>query len=636
MFQKFISKIMSGGQEGASTNFETLPTFYPPNDTNAKEDFELTQREFEQIKDALKQEEFRKLLVEYVEEVQDPENQKTYQSEVRQLERQNGNEIHFLNPVPAYVLKTSVDGNKKGFINICANPLIRKATSQKGTNPLEGGDGFVWSIPYAQSPPREDIDKAGAFCFVYDVIFHPFSLRMAEQNLQFRKKIEQISMDGVESSFKVTLDRNNVKKPKLQYKGIPRATVIKYKIGEAPPSVVDPAAIQDEIPPQPLGTNVTQTGTSCKKFTCAKNYKKGDTEMRKKFDSTFKPMSKIDKMLNLDPVVGSGLPEEWTVPRYSYKYRSHVDLQDCAQDNQRSGKSSKPIPDEIIITIDLPLLSDSSTLDADVLDDGWNFELKSTRKANYELKLRLPFQVFPESAKAKFEKDKRKLHVTMKTVQIQKPLEAIMRQLSDDIDVFESDGASEDFHEGHTRRLVEEIKAKVSEADVGYESTESNENIPTVINGNIVVKSILKGSSNNIRCRSKSESWIDHMDHLQKEDFALSLESLSESNELLTLSESSGSPNENKSVRFSDRIQQKIYRSNSSILGQRKKNQRKNKNKRKNRERHNSEGSASSFDEDHEPFHHQQSSSSRSADAGGELSCGFKKNKKPCKSMSLE
>lgn len=61
---------MSGGQEGASTNFETLPTFYPPNDTNAKEDFELTQREFEQIKDALKQEEFRKLLVEYVEEVQ--------------------------------------------------------------------------------------------------------------------------------------------------------------------------------------------------------------------------------------------------------------------------------------------------------------------------------------------------------------------------------------------------------------------------------------------------------------------------------------------------------------------------------------------------------------------------------------
>lgn len=64
---------MSVGQEASSTTFETLPAFYPPNDpdrNNQKEDFDLTHREFEQIKDALKQEQFRKLLVEYVEDVQ--------------------------------------------------------------------------------------------------------------------------------------------------------------------------------------------------------------------------------------------------------------------------------------------------------------------------------------------------------------------------------------------------------------------------------------------------------------------------------------------------------------------------------------------------------------------------------------
>ncbi len=146
---------------------------------------------------------------------QDPENQKTYQSEVRQLEEENGNIVHFLNPVPGYVLKTSVDGQKKGFINICANPLIKRATGQKKNN-KEEKNGFMWSIPYAQSPSREDVDKVGSYCFVYDVIFHPDSLRMAEQNAQFREKIEQIALDGIESSFKVTLDRNNVKKPKLQ------------------------------------------------------------------------------------------------------------------------------------------------------------------------------------------------------------------------------------------------------------------------------------------------------------------------------------------------------------------------------------------------------------------------------------
>jgi len=63
--------------------------------------------------------------------LQDPENQKTYQSEVRQLEKENGNVVHFLNPVPGYVLKTSVDGVKKCFINVCGNPLIKPASVEK-------------------------------------------------------------------------------------------------------------------------------------------------------------------------------------------------------------------------------------------------------------------------------------------------------------------------------------------------------------------------------------------------------------------------------------------------------------------------------------------------------------------------
>lgn len=75
----------------------------------------------------------------------------------------------------------------------------------------------MWSIPYAQSPVREDVDKAGAFCQVYDVIFHPDVLYMASRDAQFGKRIEKTALDAVQNSFKVTLDLNNVKKPKLQY-----------------------------------------------------------------------------------------------------------------------------------------------------------------------------------------------------------------------------------------------------------------------------------------------------------------------------------------------------------------------------------------------------------------------------------
>jgi len=58
-----------------------------------------------------------------------------------------------------------------------------------------------------------------------------------------------------------------------------------------------------------------------------------------------------------------------------------------------------------------------------------------------------------------------------------------------------------------------------------------------------------------------------------------------------------GSPAEKKTVRFSDDVKQLIFRSNSSILGQRKKNQRKAKSRRK---RLNSVESTSSVDEDDE------------------------------------
>lgn len=61
---------------------------------------------------------------------------------------------------------------------------------------------------------------------------------------------------------------------------------------------------------------------------------------------------------------------------------------------------------------------------------------------------------------------------------------------------------------------------------------------------------------------------------------------------------SMGTSLKEKSVRFSEAVQQQLFRSNSSILGQRKKNQRKAKNKRKARGRLSSEGSVSSMDED--------------------------------------
>jgi dynein assembly factor 2 len=60
------------------------------------------------------------------------------------------------------------------------------------------------------------MDKAGSNCVVYDVVFNPEVLAMGIRDARFREKVEETALDAVEKSFKVKLDRNNVKKPKLQ------------------------------------------------------------------------------------------------------------------------------------------------------------------------------------------------------------------------------------------------------------------------------------------------------------------------------------------------------------------------------------------------------------------------------------
>lgn len=88
--------------------------------------------------------------------------------------------------------------------------------------------GSMWSIPYAQSPPREDVDKSGSYCLVYDVIFHPETLSQARKDKQLRDKLENTAVESVEKSFKLTLDKNNVKKPKLRYLKQSQAWIYMY------------------------------------------------------------------------------------------------------------------------------------------------------------------------------------------------------------------------------------------------------------------------------------------------------------------------------------------------------------------------------------------------------------------------
>ncbi|CAL8111471.1 unnamed protein product [Orchesella dallaii] len=542
----------------------------------------------------------------------DPETQATYQREMRQLELERGNIVHFINPVPGYVLKSSADGEKKAFINICSNPLIKQASFQSVTKNDEKGN--MWSIPYAQSPPREDVDKSGSFCIVYDVIFHAETLAMARKDTLLRDKLETTAIDSVEKSFKVTLDRNNVKRPKLRYKGLARATAIKYKMGGTLPSVIDPIAAKNELPPQrttPLKREQKSDSLKeCNETSSSSGAKNANQKVsspipveksKKNFASAGGAKEKPKLARSISDGNEGDDDESWTEPRYSIKYRSHVDMQDYSLDNRKIGKT---IPDELTLTIDLPLLRDSSTLDADVVDGGLFFELKSELRARYKLKLKLPYQVHGDSAKATFDKDKRKLSVTLRVVQRKIDKSKVLPLPSSEV----KEGMYLRGESGPDENDDEVFKDVGGAGDAVFlQSLEKPVEVISAWSKNDHgIKGILKRTG---RVRSRSESFVDKMTLLRTgKDESISLESLNEeveSDEVL-----STSPTHEKSVRFSDAVQRQLYRSNSSILGQKKKNQRKNKNKRKTRERANSEGSASSLDADADDEDHGYTSSS--------------------------
>ena len=84
-------------------------------------------------------------------------------------------------------------------------------------------------IPYS-APPRDDFDKNKVLCQVIDCVFHPDTLRMALKNAAFKQMINSTALDSVAEKFSVTLDRANVKTPKMNYKGSDRESTFWPKL----------------------------------------------------------------------------------------------------------------------------------------------------------------------------------------------------------------------------------------------------------------------------------------------------------------------------------------------------------------------------------------------------------------------
>lgn len=341
--------------------------------SNVGERLQLSRDEFRNITKCLKDEEFRKLFAEYCEELSNPENRRQFEEELKQLEAERGYDIKFVKPLPGYVIKTVAIGEQqKVFVNVSHSDMVIKPTSEASTD-QRGQKGQRWSIPYAQTQPRKDYDNKRLECYVYDVIFHYEALNLAKCNLNFRKLLTNTAIDAVENTFGVSLDRANLKFPKLQYKGVPKMSVIRQKAYNY---------IQD------------QNNCSTNKQNICETIQMNDVECHGNTYNSAEPTA------------------NYIVPSFKLVHRKDIEFHELTE--ELDAKIDVTLPKELIVTVDLPLLRSSGDCDLHVTNR--ELQLISESPQKYKLNVKLPYQVLEKNGTAKFNVDEKTLTISLPVV----------------------------------------------------------------------------------------------------------------------------------------------------------------------------------------------------------------------------
>ncbi|XP_077077813.1 protein kintoun [Siphateles boraxobius] len=336
------------------------------------EELNLTRDEMNRFGKALKDEKFCELLQEYAAEISDPENRRRYEEEITQMEEDRGIHVQFIHPEANHVLKTR-SARGKCFVNICSNPRIDEPSCEAARD--RGGEpGQNWRIPFSLTPGRADRDAAGNSCEVYDVVFHPDALHMAAKNARFMKLIHSTAIGGIEDSFHIKIDREQIKHLKMKYKG-----------------VAHPAVIRRPIPGHDQ-----------------KNQSSGEDMLSFPYPDENQIGQELEPEGSQSPSNPDDTKSKQPIkPHYTVKYRSVVDLQDYRY-SRDSGPGARPR--EIIVIIDVPLLG--SALHAEVCVTERRLVLEAPEPA-YRLDLPLAYPVDEEKGDAKFDKTKKQLTITL-------------------------------------------------------------------------------------------------------------------------------------------------------------------------------------------------------------------------------
>lgn len=376
----------------------------------------VTRNEMKGLSKAMESQEFRDIMSEYMNDISDPKHKDELEKYLTQCE-ENGElppNTKLIRPTAGFCLKTTSTKllnrkekkffEQKTFINVTSHEFIEAPRKVERMN--NGKRGYTFELPYRVSKGRPDQDVKGDICTTYDVVFNPEVIKMTfAYSGEFLKFVCDTAIDGVNKVVanegeKVSSDYKVMRKMRCKG-GKPASITAKIETSNPIINSMDPSkhetALQKEIMSKSKGSQPQS------KLEQIQEDQEDDSE-----DENSEELKRIE-----------GISE----PKFKVVYSYPVDVGECWEPPADVLKDRK-FPNSLRVTIMTPFIESTNNADLDINEDTLMFKVPDI----YDLMVKFKYKVDPDRGSAKFEKDKKRLVITLPIVGVTEATHEIMRK----------------------------------------------------------------------------------------------------------------------------------------------------------------------------------------------------------------
>ena len=376
---------------------------------------DMTKEEINRFEKAFKDPKFKEMFEDYAKEISDPKARAESEAYLRQIESGNqaqnvyGADVQLIVPEENFVVKTrKEDDQSKVFINVCTSEKVAKAESKKSVK--NGREGNTWSIPFSLGQERTTKDKSGKEALVFDFVLHPDTCDKCSFP-PFKDMVAQTAIENIEKSKDMKLEKSVTYLKTKKYvgsEGMDRPGVQAVRTSQANNGGAGPI--------KPLNTPLdANTALDDKKSESSSG---GTTRSPFSFQNATVRQKKAKAVTSpKEGQPGYVYASGERVPAFSIVEKGEYDILEMWGDMGKAMNSVPKRPKELVFKVELPGVKSVKDMSLEVT----RAEVILSVQKMYKLEAKLPYEVYDQKGKAKFDKKRQTLEITIPVIPPPKP-----------------------------------------------------------------------------------------------------------------------------------------------------------------------------------------------------------------------